>query len=54
MILQIHDEIIIELPTEELETVESIVRKEMESVVDWNVPLKVSIRSGKNWGEISK
>ncbi len=54
MILQIHDEIIIELPTEELESVESIVRKEMESVVDWNVPLKVSIRSGKNWGEISK
>jgi DNA polymerase I len=54
MILQIHDEIIIELPQDEAKDVENIVRKEMESVVDWNVPLKVSIRSGKNWGEISK
>ncbi len=54
MILQIHDEIIIELPKDELETVQSIVKREMERVVEWNVPLDVSIRSGKNWADISK
>jgi DNA polymerase-1 len=54
MILQIHDEIVIELPGHEREAVEKIVKKEMESVVDWNTPLKVTIRTGKNWAEITK
>lgn len=54
MILQIHDEIVIELAPHELEAVEKIVAKEMESVVDWQTPLKVTIRTGENWAEITK
>jgi DNA polymerase-1 len=54
MILQIHDEIIIEMPESEIETIESLIRREMETVVNWDVPLKVTIRTGKNWGEITK
>jgi len=54
MILQIHDEIIIELPNEEENIVEKIVRKDMETVVAWNIPLKVTIRTGKNWAEVTK
>jgi len=54
LLLQIHDEIIIELDQKELENVEKIVKKEMEGVVDWHVPLKVATRNGKNWGEITK
>lgn len=54
ILLQIHDEIIIELAEDSLEIVEKIVKKEMEGVVDWHVPLKVATRYGKNWGEITK
>lgn len=54
LVLQIHDEVIVECEQSLLECVEKIVRKEMEKVVDWDVPLKVSIRTGKDWGQITK
>jgi len=54
MILQIHDEIVIEIPFSEVEIVQNLVRQQMETVVDWEVPLKVSIRTGKDWAEITK
>lgn len=54
LVLQIHDEVIVELEGALLEQVERIVQKEMEKVVDWDVPLKVSIRTGKDWGAITK
>lgn len=54
MILQIHDEIVIELAPDEREAVEKIVAKGMESVVDWETPLKVTIRTGENWAQITK
>lgn len=54
LILQIHDELILETPTSELEKIEKIVRYEMEHVVSWNVPITVSMRHGKDWGEVTK
>lgn len=54
ILLQIHDEIILETPKNELPLVEEIVRVSMESVVSWRVPLKIALRSGKDWGEITK
>jgi len=54
IILQIHDEIIIELPESELLIIEKLTRTEMEQCVQWNVPLKAATRMGKNWGEITK
>lgn len=54
MILQIHDEIILETPLHELDMVKTLVNKEMEQVVSWNVPLHVTLRNGQSWAEITK
>jgi DNA polymerase-1 len=51
MILQVHDELLFELPESELETVTGIVRKEMEEVITLAVPLRVDMNYGKNWAE---
>ncbi|HOO91671.1 MAG TPA: DNA polymerase, partial [Syntrophales bacterium] len=51
MIMQVHDELVFEVPISEKETVMSLVKREMEQVIDLNVPLKVEIASGKNWDE---
>lgn len=49
MILQVHDELLFELPEAELGTIRDLVRQEMEGVIELSVPLKVEIGSGKNW-----
>ncbi|OHD07817.1 MAG: DNA polymerase I [Spirochaetes bacterium GWB1_36_13] len=50
MILQIHDELLFEIKEEKLEIFESFLKEKMEGAVLLQVPLKVSIHSGKNWG----
>ena len=50
MLLQVHDELILECPEVETEKVSTLVKREMEQVVSLSVPLKVSVESGKNWG----
>ena len=52
MLLQIHDELVFEVPAEELELMRKIVREEMEMVAALKVPLKVDVRCGSNWAEI--
>lgn len=51
MILQIHDELVFEVPDGEIETVERFVKEKMETVLRLNVPLEVAIGIGKNWSE---
>jgi len=51
MIMQVHDELVFEVPLEEKETVIALVRREMEGVVALKVPVKVNIYCGKNWNE---
>ena len=51
MILQVHDELLFEVPPGELDDTVEIVRKEMEGVLDLSVPLRVEIHCGKNWSE---
>lgn len=51
MILQVHDELVLEVPSEEKEEVMALVKREMEEVVSLQVPLKVDIGSGRNWDE---
>lgn len=51
MILQVHDELIFEVPTDEKETIRTMVTKIMESAFDLDVPLKVSCNFGKTWAE---
>ena len=49
MILQIHDELIFDVPKDELEQVTVLVKHFMENVVKLNVPLEVDINTGKDW-----
>lgn len=51
MILQVHDELILEVPVDELDTVRQIVREAMEGVAELSVPLKVDMGTGANWAE---
>jgi DNA polymerase-1 len=51
LILQIHDELVFEVPQGELEEIEALVKEEMEGVVKLYIPLKVDIGAGKNWAE---
>lgn len=51
LIMQVHDELVVEAPSKEKEEVTSLVKKEMEEVIKLKVPLKVEIASGKNWDE---
>ena len=51
VILQVHDELILDCPTVEIEQVKSILRREMENVVPLAVPLMVNISCGYTWKE---
>ena len=53
MLLQIHDELLFEVPETELAATARLVRRLMPGVVDLKVPLVVDLRVGKNWGEMS-
>lgn len=49
MILQIHDELILNVPTEELEDVKMLLKTCMEEAVSLSVPLKVDMQTAKTW-----
>jgi DNA polymerase-1 len=51
MILQIHDELIFEVPDKEIATLEPLVRETMQEILKLKVPLIVDIGVGKNWKE---
>ena len=51
MLLQVHDELVFEVPEDEVNAVTLIIREEMEGVHELRVPLKVDISSGRNWDE---
>jgi DNA polymerase I len=54
LILQIHDELVVEVDSADEKRVSKIIESCMENVVDWEIPLTVALRSGKNWGQITK
>ena len=51
LIMQVHDELVIETENQELDLVKNEVKKIMESVLNLRIPLKVDIGTGKNWDE---
>jgi len=51
MIMQVHDELVFEVPVQEKEELMALVKTEMEEVMKLDVPLKVEIASGRNWDE---
>ena len=51
LILQVHDELIVECPPEEREQVERILQEEMEGAVRLSVPMVAEAGSGRTWFE---
>ncbi|HEK9980690.1 TPA: DNA polymerase I [Streptococcus equi subsp. zooepidemicus] len=51
MLLQVHDEIVLEVPSHELAAVKELVKETMESAVSLVVPLRVDESAGKSWYE---
>jgi len=54
ILLQIHDELILSVPKSQIEETQKVVLESLESVVDWEIPLTVQIKSGKTWQEVTK
>ena len=54
MILQVHDELVLEVPQEEVERVIPLVREAMENAYSLVVPLKVDVEIGPNWYDMEK
>ena len=52
MLLQVHDELILEVPEDELEEIRQLVPEIMSAALKLSIPLKVDIKTGKNWGEM--
>ena len=49
LILQVHDELVLEAPESEIEIASEILKREMENAVKLSVPLTVELHTGKNW-----
>ena len=52
MILQVHDELIFEVPLEEIDTMRAMVLELMPAALELSVPLKVDLKSGPTWGDM--
>ena len=50
IVLQVHDELVLEVPEEELEMIQPVVRQAMEGAWSLDVPLKVDMGHGPTWG----
>lgn len=53
LVLQIHDEILLTVAESQIDAVQSMVIKELENVVEWEIPLTVNLAVGKNWKDVS-
>ena len=52
MLLQVHDELVLETPAAAVEATMTAVREAMEGVWTLDVPLRVDVRDGANWAEV--
>ncbi len=52
LLLQVHDELIFEVPEAELEEMRQLVPEIMSTALELSIPLKVGIKTGTNWGEM--
>jgi DNA polymerase-1 len=52
MVLQVHDELLFEVPADEKKEIENLVRSEMQNVATLNVPLLVDLGFGPNWRDL--
>lgn len=52
ILLQIHDELVVAAPSDQVKSAEAVIKDVLENVVKWDVPLIVSIGSGKSWQDV--
>ena len=52
MTLQVHDELVFDVPEDEIEPVSAMVQHEMEHVIELNVPLVADVGTGANWRDL--
>jgi len=52
LLLQVHDELLLEVPVGEVDAVQALLRREMEGAFALSVPLRVGIEAGATWGEL--
>ncbi|MEI8295477.1 MAG: DNA polymerase I [Alphaproteobacteria bacterium] len=52
LLLQVHDELVFEVPDAEVATTGSLLQKMMESIAALRVPLSVGVKAGRNWSEV--
>lgn len=52
LLLQVHDELIFQVPLEEADEVEKLIKEKMENIVSLPVPLRSSVERGNSWGDM--
>jgi DNA polymerase-1 len=52
MTLQVHDELLFDVPQNEIDDVRTLVKHEMENVIDLNVPIVADVGVGQNWRDL--
>jgi DNA polymerase I len=53
MILQVHDELIFECPDDEVDAIAELARRVMPASIELSVPVKVDVKVGPNWGDMT-
>lgn len=54
MVIQVHDELVFDFPNSEKDSLVKIVKKDMEEAIELDVPIKVSLKIGKNWRDVEE
>ena len=54
MVLQVHDELVLEVPKDDLKKVAKFVKDTMENIYQLPVPLVADMETGKNWGKLER
>ena len=52
LLLQVHDELVFEVPEDEVDQLSVLVKREMENAYKLSIPIRVSLEVGKSWGEM--
>jgi DNA polymerase-1 len=52
MLLQVHDELLFEVPADEVERLQALATQVMESAIALEVPLKVDVKVGDDWAAV--
>jgi len=52
MLLQVHDELIFEVPQDELEAMKKLAPQVMSTALELSLPVKVDVKTGENWGQM--